>query len=87
MPLAYVNLVGGQDELVFDGDSLVVDRSGEVLARGPQFSTAIVYVDLAADPTIAVPRSRRGWTMSKRSTRPWCAGCATTCARTASPAS
>jgi len=51
MPLAYVNLVGGQDELVFDGDSLVVDQSGEVLARGPQFSAAIVYADFPADPT------------------------------------
>ncbi len=51
VPLAYVNMVGGQDELVFDGDSLVVDRAGEVLARGPQFATAIVYVDLAADST------------------------------------
>lgn len=45
MPLAYVNMVGGQDELVFDGDSLVVDAAGKVLARGPQFTTAIVYAD------------------------------------------
>lgn len=57
MPLAYVNLVGGQDELVFDGDSLVVDRTGDVLARGPQFSSAVVYFDLPTDkatrPSIA----------------------------------
>ncbi|MCZ3387805.1 MAG: NAD+ synthase [Actinomycetia bacterium] len=51
MPLAYVNMVGSQDELVFDGDSLVVDQEGQVLARGPQFSAAIVYVDLPAEPT------------------------------------
>jgi NAD+ synthase (glutamine-hydrolysing) len=51
MPLAYVNLVGGQDELVFDGDSLVVDQNGEVLARGPQFSVDIVYADLPPEPT------------------------------------
>ena len=35
--LAYCNLVGGQDELVFDGDSILVSASGEPLARGPQF--------------------------------------------------
>ena len=44
--LAYVNLVGGQDELVFDGDSLVVDVRGEVLARGPQFREDLLVVDL-----------------------------------------
>jgi NAD+ synthase (glutamine-hydrolysing) len=52
-PLAYVNLVGGQDELVFDGDSIVVDTEGEVLARAPQFDEALLVVDLeleAADP-------------------------------------
>ncbi len=51
--LAYVNLVGGQDELVFDGDSIVVDAAGAVVARGPQFDEALVVVDLelpAADP-------------------------------------
>jgi NAD+ synthase (glutamine-hydrolysing) len=52
--LAYVNMVGGQDELVFDGDSIVVDSAGAVIARGPQFSEALVVVDLdlpAADLT------------------------------------
>ena len=44
--LAYVNLVGGQDELVFDGDSLVVSPAGEVLARAPQFAEALLVVDL-----------------------------------------
>ncbi|WP_137120964.1 NAD+ synthase [Segeticoccus rhizosphaerae] len=44
--LAYLNLVGGQDELVFDGDSVVVDTGGEVLARGPQFEESVVTVDL-----------------------------------------
>jgi NAD+ synthase (glutamine-hydrolysing) len=44
--LAYLNLVGGQDELVFDGDSLVVGESGEVLARGPQFREDLLVVDL-----------------------------------------
>ena len=45
-PVAYVNLVGGQDELVFDGDSLVVDERDEVLARAPQFTEGLLTVDL-----------------------------------------
>ena len=44
--LAYCNLVGGQDELVFDGDSILVTASGEVLARGPQFEEELVVADL-----------------------------------------
>jgi NAD+ synthase (glutamine-hydrolysing) len=45
-PLAYVNLVGGQDDLVFDGDSIVMDASGEILARAPQFDEHLLVVDL-----------------------------------------
>ena len=44
--LAYVNLTGGQDELVFDGDSLVVGADGALLARAPQFADDILVVDL-----------------------------------------
>lgn len=44
--LAYVNLVGGQDELVFDGDSLVTDADGKVFARAPQFEQGSMIVDL-----------------------------------------
>jgi len=44
--LAYVNLIGGQDELVFDGDSIIVDPAGPVLARGPQFEQALIVADL-----------------------------------------
>ena len=44
--VAYVNLVGGQDELVFDGDSLVVASDGAVLARAAQFSDEILLVDV-----------------------------------------
>ncbi|MFE1508291.1 NAD+ synthase [Streptomyces sp. NPDC058726] len=43
---AYLAMMGGQDELVFDGDSIVVDRDGAVVARAPQFSEACVVVDL-----------------------------------------
>jgi NAD+ synthase (glutamine-hydrolysing) len=49
--LAYLNLVGGQDELVFDGDSLVVDAAGTVLARGPQFDEHLLVVDLDLAPS------------------------------------
>jgi NAD+ synthase (glutamine-hydrolysing) len=51
--LAYANMVGGQDELVFDGDSILVAADGALLARGPQFDEALVVADLelpAADP-------------------------------------
>lgn len=51
--LAYVNLVGGQDELVFDGDSLVVSPDGTVLARAHQFETELLVVDI--DPADAHP--------------------------------
>ncbi len=44
--LAYANLVGGQDELVFDGDSILVAADGTLLARGPQFEEALVVADL-----------------------------------------
>ncbi len=44
--LAYVNLVGGQDELVFDGDSLVVDAGGELVARAAQVEPELLVVDL-----------------------------------------
>lgn len=45
-PLAYVNMCGGQDELVFDGDSIVVDDQGTVIARSPQFHEDLLIVDL-----------------------------------------
>jgi NAD+ synthase (glutamine-hydrolysing) len=44
--LAYANLVGGQDELVFDGDSIIVSPEGDLLARGPQFEEALVIADV-----------------------------------------
>lgn len=48
--LVYANLFGGQDELVFDGDSMVVRPDGTVLARAPQFERSILLVDTEADP-------------------------------------
>lgn len=46
--VAYCNLVGGQDDLVFDGDSLVVDGKGRVVARGKQFANDLIVVDFDA---------------------------------------
>jgi NAD+ synthase (glutamine-hydrolysing) len=44
--LAYANMVGGQDELVFDGDSILVTADGTLAARGPQFAEALIVADL-----------------------------------------
>jgi NAD+ synthase (glutamine-hydrolysing) len=55
--LAYANMVGGQDELVFDGGSILVSEDGTLLARGPQFKEALVVadLDLPAAPAAEVP--------------------------------
>ena len=45
-PLVYVNMTGGQDDLVFDGDSIVVNADGAVIARAPQFEDGIAVVDI-----------------------------------------
>jgi NAD+ synthase (glutamine-hydrolysing) len=47
--IAYVNQVGGQDELVFDGNSLVIDARGELLARGASMREDLVVADIAVD--------------------------------------
>lgn len=44
--IVYVNQVGGQDELVFDGSSMVFDAAGKMLARAPQFATGLTVVEL-----------------------------------------
>ena len=44
--ISYTNTVGGQDELVFDGGSLVVDKEGEILFEGKQFNEEIMFVDI-----------------------------------------
>ena len=45
-PLVYVNMTGGQDDLVFDGDSIFVDKEGAVIARSPQFADDLRVVDI-----------------------------------------
>ena len=54
---AFCNLVGGQDELVFDGHSVVLDDSGEVVARAPGFEEHLLLVDI--EPTFAIGRRLR----------------------------
>jgi NAD+ synthase (glutamine-hydrolysing) len=54
-PLAYVNMTGGQDDLVFDGDSIVVDKSGSVIARAPQFEDGVMLVDVDVEPATSAP--------------------------------
>ena len=49
IPLVFVNLIGGQDELVFDGNSFVMDAQGSVTLRAPAFTEGLYGVDLAAD--------------------------------------
>jgi len=48
LPLFYINLMGGQDELVFDGESLVLDASANLVGRGPDFEAALLYYRLDA---------------------------------------
>jgi len=55
--VAFCNLVGGQDELVFDGHSVVLDDEGEVIARAPGFEETLLVVDV--DPTEALGRRLR----------------------------
>ncbi|MBI1865354.1 MAG: NAD+ synthase, partial [Nitrospirae bacterium] len=50
LPLVYVNQICGQDELVFDGHSVVLDDAGEVVARAPGFEEHLLVVDV--EPTV-----------------------------------
>ena len=61
--VAYCNLVGGQDELVFDGGSLIIDQRGELIVRGKQFEEDLVLADLDMEAVFRMrlhdPRIRR----------------------------
>ena len=63
--MAYVNLVGAQDELVFDGDSMVVSAVGEVLARAPQFVEHLLVVDLELSAGGARAEEVPGWDVQR----------------------
>ncbi|MDI5968233.1 NAD+ synthase [Streptomyces sp. SL13] len=58
--LAYLAMIGGQDELVFDGDSIVVSGDGEVITRAPQFEEGCVLVDLELPAAGEVPSGTAG---------------------------
>ena len=58
-PVAYVNMTGGQDDLVFDGDTIVVGSQGELIARAPQFEDGLMIIDLdvklaSSDPDLII---------------------------------
>jgi NAD+ synthase (glutamine-hydrolysing) len=54
-PLAYVNMTGGQDDLVFDGDTIVVDSKGAVISRAAQFEEQLLVVDIQAATQTSKP--------------------------------
>ncbi|MFZ4108546.1 MAG: NAD+ synthase [Candidatus Planktophila sp.] len=54
-PMAYVNMTGGADDLVFDGDTIVVDKAGQLIARAPQFSDEVVLVDIDCEQHSSTP--------------------------------
>ena len=61
---AFNNLVGGQDELVFDGNSLILDEKGQLIARGKQFKEDLIIADLDVENVFRTrlhdPRWRQG---------------------------
>jgi NAD+ synthase (glutamine-hydrolysing) len=54
-PLAYVNMTGGQDDLVFDGDTIVVDAKGSIISRAAQFEDQLLVVDIEAATQTSKP--------------------------------
>ncbi|MBC7464187.1 MAG: NAD+ synthase [Actinobacteria bacterium] len=54
-PVVYVNMTGGQDDLVFDGDSIVVDQLGQTLYRAPRFDDHLALVDLQLRCQSSIP--------------------------------
>jgi len=56
--VAYLNCIGGQDELVFDGDSMVVDADGKIVVRGPAFEESLLTVDLDIEEALRSQSSK-----------------------------
>jgi NAD+ synthase (glutamine-hydrolysing) len=54
-PVAYVNMTGGQDDLVFDGDSIVVGKDGSLLARTAQFDDQLIVIDIECSEKSSQP--------------------------------
>lgn len=72
VPVAYCNVVGGQDEVVFDGDSMLADAQGTIVARGAQFEADLVVVDVevAASAAATVPQAGTASPASPAATAP-----------------
>ena len=86
-PVIYLNQVGGQDDLVFDGGSFVVDADGTLIERSPMFMENLTFWDFdSAAEHQPRPRSFRNSTRTKRYTPPACSASRTTWPRTTSPA-
>ena len=68
--VAYNNLVGGQDELVFDGGSMVFDESGQLIASGRQFVEELIITDLDTSSIAAKRRASPGWPRQSDSVEP-----------------
>ena len=54
-PLVYLNMTGGQDDLVFDGDSIAVNSDGAIIARAPQFEDGMALIDLELQGATSSP--------------------------------
>ena len=54
-PVAYVNMTGGQDDLVFDGDTIVVGKDGKLLARTAQFDDQLIVIDIECSEKSSKP--------------------------------
>jgi NAD+ synthase (glutamine-hydrolysing) len=71
VPIVYANLVGGQDDLVFDGGSMVLDGSGRLIARAERFVENLLVMDMPATPTSSIePYPRVAVTTGRESARP-----------------
>jgi NAD+ synthase (glutamine-hydrolysing) len=64
-PIAYVNMTGGQDDLVFDGDTIVVGSDGRLIARSAQFVNQVVTVDIECSEATSTPDLEISWTPIK----------------------
>ncbi len=64
--LTYTNAVGGQDELVFDGNSVILDHQGEVIVRGKAFEEDLIVADLNLEPVARARRTGRKKLLPKR---------------------
>jgi NAD+ synthase (glutamine-hydrolysing) len=64
--ICHVNMVGGQDELIFDGHSLVFDKRGELIARGPQFREELIVLDIGIEGELRTSGGGARITVSER---------------------